>query len=876
MFVVVVMLAVTTFLTPAQSVETEKFEVEMLRGDAAELINHLQAQSGYIISYSTRLCFNNDIKFVSSRNTLIGFLNEVFVDCPFSYVQRDKRIILSPQPLSDRNYTVMGYVSDASDGERLLGANVFTEPGRIGTATNYYGFFSLSLQGGQHHLNASYVGYNSEQVSLFLSADTIINFRLQPNLQLAEISVVGSRMPDMLNSASFGSVRVSMEQVADAPALFGEPDLMRGIQMLPGIQSGSEGFSGLYVRGGGPDQNLVLLDDVPVYNVGHLLGFFSVFNTDAVKQVSVTKDGFPSRYGGRLSSVVDVRMKDGRNDRIGGNVSLGLLSSGISLDGPVLKDKSTFAVSFRRTYVDALAALYQLGENEKTNYYFFDFNGKINYEFSDRSKLYLSSYWGRDKFYILYNFRDYRVNVVNNDIDELVTINDESNAGWGNYTGALRWNYVFNSRLFGNFTGTYSNYRFFIGLKRNDDQESLLSAYEQRYLSGIQDFTLKGDFEYYPNPDFTVRFGGSSVVHLFNPGIDVVNTSTGNNDTRANIIEDVRIFGEEYRVYMENEFSFGDRWEGNAGLHSACFIGEGRPYWSIEPRLSLRYQISPLVALKGTFSSMSQFVHLVGTAGFSLPTDLWLPITAKVVPSTSNQNSLGADFFPGNKNRFVLSADLYYKSYENLLSYKESTGFFDYSESWEDKLTSGTGKSAGGEVLLQKNTGVLTGWFGYTYARTISVFQELNNGEAFPARFDRRHDASLFLNYRFNKRVTGSLSWMFGSGNPITLPEEKYFAPHLPFDEHPRYGYSENVRSINNYRMPSFHRLDLGVNFTKKRKRGERTWSLGVINAYGRQNPFLLYFKESDESVEGSSLRQLKQLSLFPFPIPYVKYSFKF
>jgi hypothetical protein len=866
----------TSFSSKAQNAETLEISVPGRHGSATELIETLQKQSGYIISYSSRLCLDTDVTLSTSKNTLIGFLKEIFQGCPFSYVERRGRIILRPLSIAEQNFTIMGYVSDASTGERLLGANVYSGNRQMGTAANYYGFYSFTLPGGPTELHSSYVGYKQQKVSLSLSSDTVVNFSLTPDIELPEVAILGSRMPNILSGSSFGATRVAMDRVIEAPALFGEPDLMRGIQMLPGIQSGSEGFAGLYVRGGGPDQNLILLDDVPVYNIGHLLGFFSVFNTDAVNQVSVTKDGFPSRYGGRLSSVVDVRMKEGRGDKIGGNISLGLLSSGVSLEGPVLKNKSTFSVSFRRTYVDAFAALYQLGQEEKTNYYFFDFNGKINYKFSDRSKLFLSTYWGRDKFYTLYNFRDFQINVGNNEMEESVKINDESNAGWGNYTGALRWNYVFSSQLFANFTATYSNYRFFIGVKRNDEDGQLLNTYEQRYLSGIQDYTAKADFEYYLSPLFTMRFGGNGVLHRFNPGVDVVRTTPEESKTEETVIEDVRVLGEEYRLYLENEFSTGNRFRGNVGIHSAFFAGQGRSYFAVEPRISLRYSLFPRIDLKGTATKMSQFVHLVGTAGFSLPTDLWLPVTDKVEPMHSDQATLGADFYIGRNKSFVLSIEGYAKKFKNLLSYKESTGFFDYSTSWEDKLTSGDGESWGGEVLFQKNKGNLTGWLGYTYAKTTSFFDELNNGKSFPARFDRRHDASIFLNYKINERITSSLSWLFGSGNPVTLSEEKYFAPTLPFADISEFGYSENVESINNYRMPSLHRLDVGINFIKKRKRGERTWSFGVINAYGRQNPFLLYFSESDDAPEGSSRRQLKQLSLFPFPIPYLKYSFKF
>jgi hypothetical protein len=874
--VVVVLWTMTIVMSEAQSPENKKFSVDTFHGSSVEIINHLQEKSGFIISYSSRLCLKDRVSLSSSHNTLIGFLQDVFQDCPFDYVQRRNKIILRPLSLSEQSFTIIGYVSDARTGERLLGANVFCGNRDDGTATNFYGFYSLTLSGGSVDFYSSYVGYNSQKRNFVLDSDTVINFSLDPNLELPEVSVLGSRMPSILRGSSFGSARVSMERIVEAPALFGESDLMRGIQMLPGIQSGSEGFTGLFVRGGGPDQNLVLLDDVPVYNVGHLLGFFSIFNTDAVKQVSVSKDGFPGRYGGRLSSVVDVRMKEGRKDRIGGSVSLGLLSSGVSLDGPVLKDKATFAVSFRRTYVDALAALYQLGEDDKTNYYFFDFNGKVSYELSERSKLYLSSYWGRDKLYTLYNYRDLELRMGNNQVEESITINDESNAGWGNFTGALRWNYIVNPQLFANFTATYSNYRFFIGLKQSAEAQDDLNIYEQRYLSGIQDFTLKSDFEYFNSSNFTFRFGGSGVVHRFNPGIDLVKESGASGETEETSLGDVLVSGQEYRAYVENEFSIGQRFFGNAGVHSALFFGEKKPYWSLEPRLSLRYGLTSSIDLKGTLSGMSQFVHMVGTAGYSLPTDLWLPVSDKIGPMHSGQVTFGVDFYLGNKDEFILSLEGYGKNFENLLAYKESTGFFDYSTSWEDKLTTGNGDSYGGELLFQKNKGNLTGWLGYTYARTTVFFPGLNDGKSYPARFDRRHDASLFMNYRFNDRITGSLTWMYGSGNPVTLPEEKYYAPSISWGNSSQFAYSESVGSLNNYRMPSFHRLDLGVNFTKMKKRGERTWSFGVINAYGRQNPFLLYFSQSENNSESSAMRQLKQLSLFPFPIPYVRYSFKF
>ncbi len=875
---VILILGMTSFVSPAQDkISSTLIEIGVRQGSTVDLIELLEQKSGFIISYSSRLCMSGNIRLSSSRNTLMGFLREVFHDCPFRYILSASKIILLPRSWSDMSFTISGYVSDSVSGERLLGANVYDGGRLMGTTTNNYGFFSLTIPGGEVEINASFVGYKSIRKPVLLRSDTVIHFRLLPSIELDEVSVIGSRIPDMQSPGNIGTLKVSMEQIRNAPALLGEVDLMRGIQLLPGIQSGSEGFSGLYVRGGGPDQNLVLLDDVPVYNVGHLLGFYSIFNAEAVKQVSVIKGGFPARYGGRLSSVLDVRMKDGNEQKVAGDLSLGLLSSGLSLNGPVKKERSSFALSFRRTYLDGLAAIYQMGNDERTNYYFFDLNGKINYRFSDKSKIYLSAYWGQDKYYTLYNFQEQEVESGSGTtIVQGVTLNDESNAGWGNFVSALRWNYVFNARLFSNFTLTFSNYRFFIGLKRNDKTENQWSTYNQRYFSGIQDLNMKADLEYFASPSHTIRFGGSGVLHRFNPGVDVIQSGVGDTSAQQDTtIGDVNMYGEEYHAYVEDEFTLGEKWEANGGVHFALFRGEGTPYWSVEPRVALRYRLTPRLAFKGTWAIMSQFIHLVGTSGYSLPTDLWLPVSDMIKPMRSHQYSLGTDIILDQKKRYILSLEVYYKKFSNLLAYKESTSFFDYSTSWEDKLTAGNGESKGAELLLQKVGGPLTGWVGYTYAKTTNQFDELNQGETFAARFDRRHDASIFFNYKFNPRVSGSLTWLLGSGNPVTLPEEKYYAPDLPFSDQTAYGYSQNASALNNYRMPLFHRLDVGFNFSRMRKRGERTWSLGVINLYGRQNAFLLYFKDSDVDSE-STVRSLKQLSLFPFPIPYIKYAFKF
>lgn len=870
---VILLWGIASFSLLAQTDTTPRVKTEGQSGSAAELIRFLEAQSGWVISYSSRLCIKDENTLLTGSYTLLEHLSHLFSDCRFDYIVRGQRLILKPLARGETMYVVSGYVLDNQSGESLPAAGIYHPGTNQGTISNNYGFFSFPLPAGQWHLRASYVGYQAQDHVFELTRDTIINFRLVTALQLKEVSVLGFQNPELVNAARMGAVVLSAEEIRSTPALLGETDLIKNIQMLPGVQGGSEGFSGLYVRGGGPDQNLILLDDVPVYNIGHLLGFFSIFNADAVKHVSVLKGGFPARYGGRLSSVVDVRMVEGNRERIKGTLNLGLLSSGLSLDGPVKKDKSGFALSFRRTYLDAIVGLIQRDDEETTNYYFYDINGKFNHSFSDRSRLFMSAYFGRDRYFTTYNY----VTASNDGTSNTIGLHDENTAGWGNLVTAVRWNYLINNQLFANLTANYSNYRFNIGVKQNNEVNNGWDSFEQRYISGIQDLSFRADFDYYPANGNIVKFGAKVVYHHFNPGIDIIQRDADTSSPVDTTLGELQLNGWEYHSYFENEFVPNDRWRINVGARLILFEGEDKIYWSAEPRVSLRYAVNPGWAFRAAFSSMSQFVHLVSSSNVALPTDLWLPVTRKIPPMRALQVSVGSDRNLGKQNDYTVSFDLYYKQLDNILHYRESTGFFDYSTQWEDKLTGGTGTSYGLELLLRKNNSPLTGWLGYTLARTQNDFDDLNQGTAFAARFDRRHDVGLNLNYRFSERTDGGLMWQYGSGTPVTLPSEKYFAPDFPLmGSGTDSGYSENAVSINGFRMPAFHRLDVGFNFKKELRRGERVWSLGVINLYGRQNPFLLYFASTNGTDPGTTQRQLKQLSIFPFPIPYIKYTLRF
>jgi hypothetical protein len=863
----------TSFSVYAQADNTPVVSLSISRGSTSELIKALEQESGWVISYSNRLCFSNDKQIPLGSNSLLGHLNVIFADCPFHYEIRNKRLILRPLERHEITYVVRGFVREGQSGESLPAANIFDLSGGQGTVSNNFGYYHITLSEGFHRLRATYVGHKSSLVEFELKRDTVIDFSLISSVELSEVSIVGHRFYDYVNAKRMGATVIPLEEIRNTPALLGEADLVKNIQMLPGIQGGSEGFSGLYVRGGGPDQNLILLDDVPVYNIGHLLGFFSVFNADAVKHVSVYKGGFPARYGGRLSSVVDIRMVEGNNDRVRGRVNLGLLSSGVSVDGPVKKDKSAFALSFRRTYMDAIAGIAQRGEDEKVNYYFYDINGRFNHSFNERSRLYLSVYLGRDKYYTSYNYQEVGTESPSS---TTASVNDENNAGWGNFVSALRWNYLITPRLFSNITATFSDYRFFIGVKRNSQNNNIWDTYEQRYLSGIKDYSLKADFDFYAANNHLVKFGVDGIVHDFNPGIDIIRRNLDTSQPVDTTIGNIYLTGSELHFYIEDEFRVSSKWRFNAGLRLNVFKGESKFYHSIEPRFTGYYAASPRFGFRGGYSVMSQYIHLVSSSNVALPTDLWLPVTDQLPPMYSRQISVGSDWQMDERKSYTLTVDLYYKELDNLLHYKESTGFFDYSTQWEDKLTNGSGRSYGAEIVAGRRRGDLQGSIGYTYANTENTFDGLNGGLPFPARFDRRHDVSINMNYKFNPRVDGSLMWQYGSGTPVTLPSEKYYAPEFPFGNGSGAGFSENAARLNDFRMPAFHRLDVGFNFHKQKEKTHREWSLGVLNLYGRQNPFLLYYVSESDNEPGSAGRQLKQLSLFPFPIPYVRYTLRF
>ncbi|MFD2515031.1 carboxypeptidase-like regulatory domain-containing protein [Pontibacter locisalis] len=768
---------------------------------------------------------------------------------------------------AQNKHTISGYVREKGSGEQLIGVSVYLPGTVISTSTNTYGFYSLTLPASDSvSLAFGYLGYRSEFRKISLRQNVELNIDLQSEATLKEVEIVAERVEKVSQAVEMSKLEIPVAQIKSVPALLGEKDVMKVLQLMPGVQSGSEGNSGIYVRGGGPDQNLIILDDATVYNASHLFGFFSLFNGDALKSVELTKGGFPARYGGRLSSVIELNMKDGNKEELHGEGGVGLLSSRFMLEGPLKKGKSSFLISGRRTYADVVARPF-LEKDERPGFYFYDLNTKINYDFGRKNKLYLSGYFGEDRF-------SYK--------EEDQEGFSKAGLNWGNATGTLRWNHLFNDRLFSNTSVIFSRYQFNIF----SDEEDNDTEYSLRYSSGIHDIGLKYDLDFLPNPQHSIRAGLQSTFHRFRPSALVVKDTEV--DKYESNIENIDVV--ESAIYLEDTYRPFARLRLNGGLRLSHFYAKGKQYFKPEPRLSASFNLKEDLAVKGSFSQMNQYVHLLTNTGIGLPTDLWVPTTRKVAPQQSTQVAVGfaKDFL---ERDVALTVEGYYKKSDDIIGYKEGASFLLLEDpesaenvSWEDNITKGQGWSYGVELLLQKKVGRFSGWVGYTLSWTQLQFDSLNFGQKYYARYDRRHDASLVGIYKLREHITLSGTWVYGTGNAITMPMGTWQAPrNNPSRSETGGGHNfwgmntTHYGPMNGHRMAPYHRLDLGIQFHKKKTWGERTWEISIYNAYNRRNPFI-YYLDGETHYNGDkyeSETKLKQVTLFPI-IPSVSYGFKF
>ncbi len=773
-----------------------------------------------------------------------------------------------PLSISAQKFTISGYITDSESGEPLIAANVFAPQLAAGAVSNTYGFYSLTLERRDSlRLVFSYIGYQPQDTTVALAANNALHIALQPFIELATVEVKADRGERIEERTQMGRMEVPVEQIKRIPALLGEVDVLKSLQLLPGVQSGGEGQNGLYVRGGSPDQNLVLLDGVPVYNVSHVLGIFSVFNADAIKNVTLTKGGFPARYGGRLSSVLEINMKEGNTKAFHGEGSVGLISSKLTLEGPIIKDKTSFLISARRTYADLIfrpiiKATQPPGENFDLALYFYDLNAKIQHKFNDRHRLYISAYSGSDVFKSTFRF----------DTDAF-----SGGIDWGNIISAARWNWQITPRLFANTTLTYSRYRIDI----LSDQESRFNNQEEKfsakYFSGIEDLGGKIDFDFIPSPDHYIRFGGGVTNHAYSPGALSLRSRIGTIVDLDTLIGSNRAFSTEYFLYAEDDFSLGAL-KINAGLHASAFDVQGKFYTSLQPRLGLRYLMNNNLALKAGFSTMAQYINLLTSEALSLPTDLWVPSTRRILPQQSWQ--VAAGLARTIRDEFEFSIEGYYKKMDNVISFKEGASFlFGLDNDWQDKVTQGTGESYGLELFLQKKIGKTTGWIGYTLSWNWRQFDDINGGKRYPFRYDRRHDISFVINHDFGKRFGLSAAWVYGTGNAVTLntfryPVQVYYSSSNG-QEYSWYTDVESGGQRNAFRMSDYHRLDVSFEIRQLRPKSkwESKWVIGAYNVYWRRNPY--YITTGTKIENGVERRVFREISILPF-VPSLSYQFKF
>lgn len=755
---------------------------------------------------------------------------------------------------AQKTVTISGFVKEAGSQEPLLGVNIYIPELGNGTTSNTYGFYSISIpEGDSVKMQFSYVGYDAVEAHVLRDKDHELNIFLKPNAVLSEAVIRDKREQTAAELPQMSRVEIPVYAVKTLPALLGEKDVLKVIQLMPGVQSGGEGQSGIYVRGGGPDQNLIILDDATVYNAYHLFGFFSLFNGDAIRSIELTKGGFPAKYGGRLSSVLEINMKEGNKEEIHGEGGIGVISSRLTVEGPIKKGKSSFLFSGRRTYLDLLAAPLMSLSDYRVGYFFYDFTGKLNFDLGKKDKLYISAYTGKDKFYYKEKYAG-----------DLFT----ADFHWGNFTSTARWNHIINNKTFANTSLIYSQYALGIGAKEtySGDEFSL------NFTSGIRDYSVKFDVDYMHSPKHTFRAGIISTFHTFTPNAFVIKESSG----QFNLEEKEQYKTLEDGIYVQDDIRITKKWRALAGFRLSHFIAEDRQFVRPEPRLSMSYMLKSDLSVKASYAEMNQYVHLLSNTGIGLPTDLWVPATKRISPQNSRQVAAGISHDMRNP-QLTLSFETYYKKSRDVIAYKEGASFLALDDpgsgtkvSWEDNVTTGNGEAYGMEFLVEKKKGKFTGWIGYTLSWTWLQFDDLNNGKRFHPKYDRRNDISVVGIYQLSDKITISGTWVYGTGNAVSLPLGQVNQHGLNSNGQAQMNYGANYYGDKNtFRMAAYHRFDFGIQFHKKKKRFDRTIEISFYNLYNRKNPFFYYVNyENNKNV-------LKQVSLFPV-IPSISYNFKF
>ena len=849
------------------SILNKKISADYQNKSAEEILNDISKKHSIYFYYNASIPdLKKSVSIKANHATLESILSKLFPNSNLTYKAEGNKVMISPTSKTKIKTTIHGYVIDAESKETLIGANVMIGGTTIGTATNTFGFYSLTFHNMPSEILFSFAGYKDTTVLISNSYGGVdINISLTPETTTMQEVVVTSESTVLGAQTSYHKLPIS--DVKALPSFMGEKDIIKTMQLMPGIKSGDEATSGFYVRGGGPDQNLVLLDGSPLYNTSHSLNLFSVFNPDATKAVEIYKGGFPARYGGRLSSVLDVTLKDGNMEKHLGEASIGFLKSKATIEGPIVKNKSSYIISVRRSTIDLLARILQnVSSSDSTSKLlvaFHDVCAKLNYKFSERDRVFASFYGSGDGI----------------DIGLKVKVTPLSYAAgirikWNNYNGAFRWNHVFSGKLFSNTTLTYSkfNLSFNTGIDlRYQDLRVPDYSYSNKFSSIIDDLGIRSDFDYFPDSRHSIKFGASARSYKFQPGISTYHLQDAVSSTDT-------IYKDRYNssvifAYVEDEIDIISRLKANVGMHASTLTTTSKTRLSLQPRIAVIYRLSFNQSIKASYSKMNQNIHLLTTSGQVIPFDLWVPASDKAPPMNAHQYNIGyaLEFFA---KEYEFSAESYYKQMSNLIEYKDGANFSDGSIPWDQKIhTGGKGKSYGLELLLRKKQGIVTGWVGYTLSKVDRSFKEINNGKAFPYKFDRRHDLSVVSMYKLSDKISLSGTWVFTTGNAFTFPEGTY-----PMSQNLIYPSSniDNSNSIqyfngrNMARMPNYHRLDLAIDFKKTKAHGVRTWNISIYNVYARQSPFFIY-----ATTDSNGNRKMKQVSMYSI-FPSITYSFKF
>lgn len=819
------------------------------KGTIQHYFDEIAQKTGITLSYSaSALNLRKKVRLQGNEQTIGDVLQTILQGCGVhTAAGMDRKILIIPDHSTGNrstSYTINGYIKDDVTKEVLIGANIIIPSVGTGAVSNNYGFYSITLPAGKYIAYVTYIGYRPDTLLLEATQDLRKDVALTSANTLRELKIVA----DKKNPVPAEHLHLTAADLYDMPTLLGETDVMRSLQALSGVQSGIDGSSSLQVRGGDPGQNLNLLDGVPLYYVDHFFGVTSVFNTDAVKSVDFYKGAFPARYGGRLSSIIDVHTKDGDMERLGGQFTMGLVKSSLTLEGPLIKDKSSIMVSARRTWIDGLI----VPITNQVGIYFYDINAKANYIINKNNRVYLSFYTGRDQ--IRYSEDDAYLR-----------------GRWGNTIGSAKWNAVLNPKLFMNTILTYSQFKYELKDKNQVIDSGALSTLGNYVgISSIQDVSAQVQFQWTPGYRHHIETGGNFSHTYFVP------TALESTDDQISFPvkpQDNKMQSNEVTLYAEDEIKLGSRWTLRPGLHWSFWFSGDFNYSSLQPRIYASCRVGKNGIFYTSFSHMAQFLHLINNNSYGLPTDFWVPSTRTIKPEKALLATIG---YSGSKKGYKYSLEAYYKDINGTIVYTTGKTLFDNSARWQDKIEQGRGWSYGAELSAEKKWGPVSASLAYTLSWNWRQFEHINNGNPFPYRYDRRHNLKIMLSYKPSKSIKINANWLFMSGEAFTLPDQVYpdFDNNLLISpgRNTTTSYTYHYSNWNAYRLPPIHRLDLGVNFIKHKKQNmTRTWSLGIFNVYGRPN---VMFVQLNNDISNGTLK-LEGVSMLQF-IPYISYKLSF